>query len=643
MRIFLFFLLVTTLPLCAQKKNNVQVGDQSIVNYDQGKSLYDSEKYGEAIPFFEKAVAADPANEDALYYLGLCLKYNGDNEKAITVFEQLRARNPEYWSWYYYEAGRACIATSQYDKAVTWFEEFLKKYPNEPKRSIYIHQAKFRLEYAKQQKELQAAKSVMPSPKAFSEPINSKYDDYMPVLDPTGTKLYFTSQRFGGVKQETSGDKDGDEDLYWIEKVNGVWSSPTLLPEPINSANNDGSASFSGDGQVMVFAKCGQPEGIGSCDLYISTLEGNQWSAPVNMGNVVNSNVWEAQPTISADGSRIIFSSERPGGYGNEDLYMIERNQFGDWGVPMNLGAMINTPFTDLSPFLSQDGKTLYFASDGHAGFGSTDLFKSTFENGKWTQPINLGRPLNTEGSDRYFTIGGSGEVGFFASNRSGNLELYEIPVPEEMRPQPTVVVSGIVSNAKTSKPVSAYVMVEDVNTGELIAVNKSNSATGKYLVVLPAGRTYSVSANKEAFFFHSELFDVPATTKFEEVRKDIALKPIEKGAKVVLNNIFFETGKATLSPQSTVELEKAIDLMKGNPSMVVEVGGHTDNIGDDAYNMKLSHDRSRSVREYLIRGGINANRIQAKGYGESNPIASNDTDDGRKSNRRTEFVIIEF
>lgn len=643
MRIFLFFLLVTTLPLCAQKKNNVQVGDQSIVNYDQGKSLYDSEKYGDAIPFFEKAVAADPANEDALYYLGLCLKYNGDNEKAITAFEQLRARNPEYWSWYYYEAGRACIATSQFDKAVTWFEEFLKKYPNEPKRSIYIHQAKFRLEYAKQQKELQAAKSVMPAPKGFSEPINSKYDDYMPVLDPTGTKLYFTSQRFGGVTQETAADKNGDEDLYWIEKVNGVWSSPTLLPEPINSANNDGSASFSGDGQVMVFAKCGQPEGIGSCDLYISTLEGNQWSAPVNMGNVVNSSVWEAQPTISADGSRIIFSSERPGGYGNEDLYMIERNQFGDWGVPTNLGAMINTPFTDLSPFLSQDGKTLYFASDGHAGFGSTDLFKSTFENGKWTQPVNLGRPLNTEGSDRYFTIGGSGEVGFFASNRSGNLELYEIPVPEEMRPQPTVVVSGIVSNAKTSKPVSAYVMVEDVNTGELIAVNKSNSATGKYLVVLPAGRTYSVSANKEAFFFHSELFDVPATTKFEEVRKDIALKPIEKGAKVVLNNIFFETGKATLSPQSTVELEKAIDLMKGNPSMVVEVGGHTDNVGDDAYNMKLSHDRSRSVREYLIRGGINANRIQAKGYGESNPIASNDTDDGRKSNRRTEFVIIEF
>ena len=184
---------------------------------------------------------------------------------------------------------------------------------------------------------------------------------------------------------------------------------------------------------------------------------------------------------------------------------------------------------------------------------------------------------------------------------------------------------------------------MEDLNTGEIIAVNKSNSATGKYLVVLPAGRTYSVSANKEAFFFHSERFDVPITSKFQEISKDIALKPIEKGAKVVLNNIFFETGKATLSPQSRVELGKAIDLMKTNPTMIIEVGGHTDNVGDDASNMKLSHERAKAVREYLVKGGIEGTRIQAKGYGESSPVATNDTDEGRSANRRTEFIILEF
>jgi outer membrane protein OmpA-like peptidoglycan-associated protein len=393
----------------------------------------------------------------------------------------------------------------------------------------------------------------------------------------------------------------------------------------------------------MVYTACNRHEGIGNCDLYISTLEGNEWTKPTNMGNVVNSKEWDSQPTISSDGSRVIFTSARPGGYGGYDLYMVDRNVLGDWGPATNLGGIVNTPFNEISPFISQDGKTLYFGSDGHPGYGQYDLFKTVFENGKWSTPVNLGKPLNTSGSDNYFTIGGSGEKGYFSSDRAGDEDIYEIEIPEEMRPQPTVVVSGTVTNAKTGSPVGAYVMLEDIHTGELIAVNKSNSATGKYLVVLPAGRTYSVSANKEAFFFHSERFDVPSTSKFKEIKKDIPLKPIEKGAKVVLNNIFFETGKSTLSPESRVELGKAIDLMKTNQSMIIEVGGHTDNVGDDASNMKLSHDRAKAVRDYLVNGGIASTRLQAKGYGESNPIASNDTDEGRKANRRTEFVILEF
>ncbi len=211
------------------------------------------------------------------------------------------------------------------------------------------------------------------------------------------------------------------------------------------------------------------------------------------------------------------------------------------------------------------------------------------------------------------------------------------------MRPQPTVVVTGVVTNIKNSEKVGAYVLVEDLNTGELIAANKSNSVTGKYLVVLPAGRTYSVSANKEGYFFYSQRFEVDRNARYQEIVKNIALKPIEKGAKVVLNNIFFDTGKATLSPQSRLELQKAVDLMKSNPTMVIEVGGHTDNVGDDASNMKLSHDRARSVRDYLVNAGIPGARVQAKGYGESSPIAPNDNEEGRKSNRRTEFIILEF
>lgn len=627
----------------AQKNKNQVVGDREAIAYEEGKTLYDKGSYNEAIPLFEEVLTINSTNAEALYRAGLSYRYTNQNEKALEKLTKLSQVNPDYWAWFYYEAGIAHLNLAHHDDAVAMFELFIKKFPHTANYEIYHHQAKYKIHYASQQKILLGSPNSMKDAVKLSNTVNSEYLDAFPYLDPTGKKLYFSSKRLGGITKEDPGAKEGDDDLYFTTRSGDSWTTPQLLPEPINSPNNEGAPCFSGDGQTMVYTACNRDGGMGSCDLYISTLEGNEWTKPINMGNVINSKEWESQPTISSDGSKIIFTSDRPGGYGSYDLYMVEKNVLGDWGPPTNLGGMVNTPFGDVSPFLSQDGKTLYFASDGHPGYGQSDLFKTVFENGKWSAPVNLGKPLNTAGTDSYFTIGGSGEVGYFSSNRDGETNLYEIEIPEEMRPQPTVVVSGTVSNAKTGQPVGAYVMVEDIVTGELIAVNKSNTSTGKYLVVLPSGRTYSVSANKEAFFFHSERFDVPSTTKFQEIKKDIALKPIEKGAKVVLNNIFFETGKATLSTESRVELGKAIDLMKTNPTMIIEVGGHTDNVGDDASNMKLSHDRAKSVRDYLVAGGIASSRVQAKGYGESNPVATNDTDEGRKSNRRTEFIILEF
>ena len=635
----LCMLLVMSATALAQRSSNTV--DEAL---KRGKELYDEDKYKEAIPYLEQVVEARPEEQDAIYWLGLCYRYTEMYGESLKQFYKLEEVNPDYWAWFYYEAGIAHQKLNQADEGIAMYKKFLNKFPNDASRQKFRHNAQYRINYLEQQKALLSAASNMKDPVALSSVVNTKYPDYMPAADPTGRRLYFTSSRVGGIKEESADAEEGDEDVYMIEKTGEEWGAPQLLPEPLNSAKNEGAACFSADGQMMVYTGCGRDGGIGGCDLYISTLEGNQWSAPVNMGNVVNSEKWDSQPTISFDGSRIIFASSRPGGYGDEDLYMIEKNMFGEWGPAMNLGAMVNTPFQDIAPFLSQDGKTLYFASTGHPGFGGYDIFKTVFENGKWSQPVNLGKPLNTSLQDRYFTIGGSGEIGYLASDRAGTqLDLYSVEIPEDMRPQPTVVVSGVVTNEKNGERIGAYVLVEDLNTGELIAVNKSNSATGKYLVVLPAGRSYSVSANKEGFFFFSQSFEVSNAARYQEIKKDISLKPIEKGAKVVLNNIFFETGKATLSPQSRLELEKAIDLMKTNPSMVIEVGGHTDNVGDEAFNMKLSHERAKSVRDYLVNGGITSPRIQAKGYGKSNPVASNDTDEGRKTNRRTEFVILEF
>ena len=625
----------------SQGRRSVVFEDSSFKN---GKTKYDEDKYEEAIPYFQETIKNDPANQDSHYYLGLCFSYTDQPKQAIEEFKTLKKLNADYWPWFYYEAGVAYSELNMFDEAIEMLEEFERRYANESSKTNAHHKAKYRIRYAKEQKALQSAKTNMKNPVRLSDNINSSFNDYAPVIDPTGTKLYFTSVRLGGISLEDAGAEKGDEDIYFIEKINGIWSKPKLMPEPINTDKMEGIDFISADGQLIGFTSS-RDGGIGSSDIYLSTLEGTQWSAQVNIGNVVNSEAWDSNSTISYDGNRIIFASQRSNGYGGSDLYMVEKNIFGDWGPAMNLGGIVNTPLSENAPFLSQDGKTLYFSSEGHPGYGSYDIFKTIFENGKWSAPLNLGKPLNTPGRDDYFTIGGSGEVGYLSAYDSNgkNSDLYEVEIPEEMRPAPTVVVEGLVTNARTKALLGAYVMVEDVNSGELIVVNKSNSATGKYLVVLPAGKTYSVSANKEGFFFHSELFDVPVSAKFQTIKKDIELNPIEKGAKIVINNIFFETGKATLSPQSNIELEKAVDLLKTNPSMIIEVGGHTDNVGDDAYNMKLSHDRAKSVREFLVKAGIAGERVQAKGYGESNAIATNDTEDGRKANRRTEFVILEF
>ena len=631
---------VVAAPVAAQSKKAVKL-------YEEAKALYDDDENQEAIKRFKKAVEEAPEYEDAWYYLGASHWYEDEYPEAIAAFERLESINPDHWAYYHYWWGDSLLETGDLDGARRAFEKFLARFDKSPNRIARHHKVEHLRRYAAESPALRAAPKTMDEPVNLGGGVNSKWGDYMPQSDPTGRVIYFTSDRKGGLDIEDGDDEDGwGEDLWRIEKKGQGWSKPSLLPQPINSYSHDGAASFSGDGQLMVYSACGRDEGLGSCDIYTAELLGDTWSEPRNLGDVVNSEEWDAQPTISTDGGTLIFSSERGGGYGDADLYMVHRTRFGEWGVPVNLGSTINTPFMESSPYLSPDGKTLYFSSSGHPGFGDSDLFKTVYENGIWSEPVNMGAPLNSAGADRYFTIGGSGQVGYFASDRAGGrgqLDLYSIGIPEAMRPQPTVVVSGTVSSAKGGAPVGAWVLVEDLKTGDLIATNKSNSATGRYLVVLPAGRTYSVSANKDGFFFFSQKFDVPADSKYQEVKKDIALEPIEKGSKVVLNNVFFETGKAALSPESKVELHKAVALMGDNPSMVIELGGHTDNVGDPDVNMKLSHGRAMAVRQFLIDAGTAAGRVQAKGYGETSPVADNETPEGRQANRRTEIVILDF
>ncbi len=621
-----------------------EVEAQGPDSFKKGMEFYNKHNLEKAIISFQEATRYNERDQKAWYYLGMACNYSLRYEEAAVAFQRLAGLNPNYDFTFYYEASKALIAINQFPEAEWCLKNFLNRMPKNPGTMMTQHLIQNRLEYVAKSPGLREKEPTTSLPEPVA-PVNSEYGDYTPQVNPTGTRLYFTSVRPGGFDfvEDSSTLTDFGEDIYFSTRIVGKWYAPELLPSPINSMGDDFGSAFTGDEQTMVYVRCGSGT-IGNCDLYITQLAGKEWTEPVNMGNVINSKDWDSQPTISSDGNRIIFTSAREGGYGGSDLYMSELNHLGEWGIPQNLGSTVNTPLNDNSPYLAPDGKTLYYATEGHPGFGGTDIFYCVFENGKWSTPINLGAPINSGGDDTNFSISAQG-VAYFASSKAndGNYDIYQVELPDYLKPKPTIVVQGIVSNSETKAPLGALVLIEDINTGEVIAINKSNSVSGEYLTVLPAGRDYSVSASSKGFFFYSKSFEIPKDTSYQEIQFDIALEPIKKGTKVVLNNIFFESGRAELKPVSYVELNKAVDLLKDNKTMVIEIGGHTDNVGADDLNMKLSENRAKAVMNYMVLAGIDASRLKSKGYGETQPIASNDTKEGKAKNRRTEFEIVEF
>lgn len=621
------------------------VGQAHREAYSEGMKAIKLKKYDLAIDKFKEAARLSPDYRDAWYYLGKTYDYLNRNEEAIDAFRNVERIDPDYDFTIYNDIAKAYIELDNLRAARIYVKRYLDKAPKGPKATKVIHLGMNRLRYIDISTELreQPNNTTEPTPIAA---LNSISGDYMPQVNPTGSRLYFTSVRKGGFDntEGKTGPNDYGEDIYYSKLTGDQWSAPELLPAPINSMANDFGSAFTGDGQTMVFVRCDAPDGLGSCDLYITQLTGDQWSTPINMGNVVNTEDWESQPTINSDGNKIIFTSTRPGGYGGSDLYMIEKNHLGLWGIPQNMGSTVNTPFSENSPFLAADGKTLYYSSSGHPGMGGADIFYTVYDEGRWSTPKNLGSPINSRGNDTNFSISAAGNA-YFASSRldPANFDIFKVELPDELKPKPTIILQGVVSNSDTKDPLSALLLIEDLNTGELIATNKSNELSGEYLVVLPSGRDYSVSATAEGFFFFSQSFELPKDTAYAEITNNINLEPIKKGTKVVLNNIFFEVGKAELKPISYVELNKAVDLMMKNPGMKIEVGGHTDSQGADANNLSLSQKRAQSVVEYMVLAGIARDRLIAKGYGETVPIADNATAEGRAVNRRTEFVIVEF
>ena len=470
--------------------------------------------------------------------------------------------------------------------------------------------------------------------------VNSAWDDYLPVLSLDEQTLYFCSTRPGGY---------GGEDIWYTKKVDGKWTAPKNIGAPLNTSSNEALLSIAPDGKkVYLFGN--YPGSKSGGDIFESTLTDSGWTPPKNMGPPISSNYWDVDAYISNDGKYLFFTSTRPAdsaatGGENADIF-VSIWKDSTWGKPINLGPTINTPLVDRHPFFHPDGKTLYFCSQGHNSLGGFDIFKSIKLGDSWTDwstPENIGPPINSKDDDLFYSISTQGDYVYFSAKRPdsyGGFDLYYVPLPKKAKPKPVFTLKGRITDPD-GNPLQAKIVLEDLDTGDTLAIINNDPETGEYFTVLPAEKRVAYTVMSRNHLFKSDHIDTGKLEESKEEALDVELQPIEEKKEIVLNNIFFDFNSADLRPESIIELKKVVKIMQENPKLVVEIQGHTDSVGTDKYNLKLSQSRAEAVANYLIEQGIVKERFKVVGYGEAQPIASNSTDEGRQKNRRVVFKIL--
>ena len=645
--VFSFLFSANTLLFQVQAQPKVKPADFGIKSkkalklYQEGLQQAQWRARDQAIALFKQAVEIEPDFAHAHYHLGVNAYVKKQYDDALTHLEKTYQLQPTTFKGMPFFLGESYFFNGKYEESIPLLKSFIEAQVG---RKVDINKAIFTLRHAMFAAE-EIKKPVNFKPINMGKGINTDRDEYLPYLTADDAYLLFTSRRAQSIGGFNRMLQDYSEDFFYSVKSDTGWTQASNLGGPINTPENEGAASITQDGSTIFFTSCNQPDGIGSCDLYFSVREGNRWSKPENMGPVVNDKSWDSQPCLSGDGKTLYFSSVRSGGMGGRDIWYTEKIN-GKWTEPKNFGSPINTAGNEDSPFLHADGISLYFSSDFHPGFGSQDLFVSYKESGNtWTQPINLGYPLNTASEESNIFVNASGKRGFINSNRKGGMgrsDLYEFEMDERIRPRIATFLRGVTIDSLTEAPVYAQIRMIDVETGDTIREISSDKINGRFLMSLPLEREYAAYVEAKGYLFTSQNFylkDLAEETYFDLV---IEMKRIKKDIQVVLPNIFFDTGKFDLKETSEVELTFLYNFLRKNPRMRIEIQGHTDDVGSDTENLTLSQQRAEAVREYLIANGIDAARLEAKGYGESRPVAGNITDEDRAMNRRTEVKILE-
>lgn len=640
--------------------DHVKSGDKF---YEQGPGMYSF-----AIDHYMKANKFNPNNALLNYKIGRCHLVDNDKAEAQQYLEKAYELDPRISLDMEYNDVNFLLAEAY--RLDYQFEKAIKKYKDH-KNALNPEQLIEEIKVIDRKIEecenaiIMVANAERVFVDNMGDVVNSAYSDYKPLVVPEENMLLFTS-----AKETTTGGKR-DDDSYFFEDIyisyyeKGFWSNPDNSYD-LNSNNHDATAGISSDGASLFIYKS-----AGGNQLYESQAIGDTYGLPDRMSNEINDGLKQASAALSFDKTTLYFTSIRKDGYGGQDIYYSKKDTKGRWSDAINIGAAINTPYDEEGVYITIDGKTLYFSSQGHNSMGGFDIYKSELKDGKWSNPINLGYPINTPDDDVFFTMAKNKQRGYYSSKKKdgyGGHDLYMITFLGAAKPmilnaeenllayhsdpiaalslepkiEQNTILQGSILDAISLEPLQAVIEIIDNSKNELIASFESNSASGSYLISLKPGINYGISVNKTDYLFHSENFEISENAVAKRIQKDIMLKKVAVGTKIVLNNIFFDFNEASLRPESEAELDRLFKLLKEVPTLKIEISGHTDNVGGSSYNQKLSENRARSVVDYLADKGISLDRLTFAGYGFSRPVAPNDTEEGRQMNRRTEFEVLE-
>ncbi len=669
-RVYLFVFVIVF--ICPCKLSFAQDEDGCPEVNKKAKKLFDQamEENGKGQRDLAYRLLIEATKEDEMYakaYLVLAKINNQKSENAAEGSQALQFRNraidyfikvdencPSLDNYAAsFELGRRYYISKDFNKAKPYIDKFLancKTSPNKAEAEIIS-------------KHINKYSELISHPVPFNpvkvEGINSNDDEFLPLISPDGEIAFFT-HRF--MKHNEVGTSQKTDEFSMAEKTGKtpegeeVFGKIKAMPTPfnVNPANNQGAISISIDNNHLYVTIC---ENNLYCDIWVSDNEYGEWTPLKNLGGAINGRrSWESQPSISSNGKTIYFASIRPGNLGfdlddastqTSDIWMSTQDENGNWLPAKNLGPVINTHGNEKSPFIHSDSQTLYFSSDGRDGLGGYDIYYSKMKpDGTWSEPKNIGYPINTEGDEVGFIVSTDGKKAYFSSNKlegSAGWDIYSFDLYQEARPKEVLFYKGDIKNDQGEAIEDAKVEVKNVKTN-VITEGMVDKMSGKYAVALPIDKPdeeFIMTVKKKDYAFTSEYIKAKEVKKEEPVKVNFEVKPVEVGTNVKLNNIYFETSQAVFEKSSLVVLDNFLEYLEENPNIKISIDGHTDNVGNDNDNQVLSEQRSKAVANYLILQGLDKKRIvSTHGYGESKPVATNDTPEGRALNRRTEFVI---